>query len=321
MTTSVIQYNGKPTPDGLVQIYAHRGGRGLAPENTLLAYTSALRQGVDYVDMDIHISKDGELVVYHDFELFPSIVQNDKNNWIPRQPQYLIHDLNLKELGQYHIGGLQPNTEYASYFPFQQSQGLTSLLTSKKIPTLEEVISFIKKYDPKGKVGFVIEIKQENKNREYSASPEEYARKLARILKKENITDRTEVQAFNWECLSLLKKEFDHPNDVKTAYLSPEEEAKNYPNQSYPSRIKELGGDCWHPYEGSIVKQDIIEAHNNGLKIVAWGYPEKEKTDFNFERIRDLIKWGIDGLLTDRPDELRGILSLSQNLPQGFDID
>lgn len=66
MTNTVVQYNGKPVDNSTVQIIAHRGGRGLAPENTLLAYQSALRQGVDYIDMDIVITKDNVLVVSHD---------------------------------------------------------------------------------------------------------------------------------------------------------------------------------------------------------------------------------------------------------------
>ena len=60
----VVKYNGTPG-NGRTQIYAHRAGRGLMPKQTLPAYIAALRLGVDYVDMDIGMTKDGVLVLTH----------------------------------------------------------------------------------------------------------------------------------------------------------------------------------------------------------------------------------------------------------------
>ena len=45
---------------------AHRGGAGLAPENTLAAFRAGLEQGADALELDVHLSRDGELVVIHD---------------------------------------------------------------------------------------------------------------------------------------------------------------------------------------------------------------------------------------------------------------
>ena len=47
-------------------IYGHRGASGYAPENTLEAFELAAKMGADGVELDVHISKDGELVVAHD---------------------------------------------------------------------------------------------------------------------------------------------------------------------------------------------------------------------------------------------------------------
>jgi len=49
-----------------VRKVAHRGGAGLAPENTLAAFTNGLSFGPDAIELDIHLSRDGELVVIHD---------------------------------------------------------------------------------------------------------------------------------------------------------------------------------------------------------------------------------------------------------------
>ncbi|WP_303722672.1 glycerophosphodiester phosphodiesterase family protein [Malonomonas rubra] len=50
-------------------IIAHRGASGRWPENTLLAFSKALEYGVEWLELDIHLSADGELVVIHDFTL------------------------------------------------------------------------------------------------------------------------------------------------------------------------------------------------------------------------------------------------------------
>lgn len=51
------------------QILAHRGARRAAPENTLPAFARALEMGADGIELDVHLSRDGQLVVIHDFTL------------------------------------------------------------------------------------------------------------------------------------------------------------------------------------------------------------------------------------------------------------
>jgi glycerophosphoryl diester phosphodiesterase len=52
---------------GQLQIFAHRGAKAIAPENTLPAFEQALAMGVDGIELDVHLSQDGHLVVIHDF--------------------------------------------------------------------------------------------------------------------------------------------------------------------------------------------------------------------------------------------------------------
>ncbi len=51
------------------KIWAHRGASGHAPENTLEAFELAVRQGADGVELDVQLTRDGELVVIHDEEV------------------------------------------------------------------------------------------------------------------------------------------------------------------------------------------------------------------------------------------------------------
>lgn len=69
----------------VINIYAHRGYRPLAPENTLPAYTEVMRIGVDVIDMDVNMTKDKVLVVTHDLTLNPDLTKDEKGNWIIRK--------------------------------------------------------------------------------------------------------------------------------------------------------------------------------------------------------------------------------------------
>ena len=50
-------------------IIAHRGNKQMAPENTLQAFESAFQSGCNTVELDVHVSADGELVVFHDLTM------------------------------------------------------------------------------------------------------------------------------------------------------------------------------------------------------------------------------------------------------------
>jgi glycerophosphoryl diester phosphodiesterase len=184
------------------------------------------------------------------------------------------------------------------------------------------------------KVGFQIEIKNDPTQPELTASPSDFAQALYRLIMEEGIGDRTEVQAYDWRCLVELNK---LDRNIKTAYLSDHTTevmddtekgtwtAGLLPKDhgySLPKMVKHLGGNCWEPFAMDLTKSDLDEAHRLGLKVVAWGWPEQEGTEFNYARNEQLLDWGVDGIITDRPDILRGILAArGMNLPSGFEIE
>jgi len=321
---TVVKYNGKITPKNKIEIYAHRAGRGLMPEQTLPAYRGALRIGVDYVDMDVNLTKDDVLVITHDLGLNPNLTRDSKGKWVT-EPK-AINSMTVKEVQKYNVGKLKPGTEYASYFPNQFPRKFA------KIPTLKEVIEYVKKIAG-DKVGFQIEIKNDPAKPDMSATPEEYAEALYKLLKEEKVLNRSEIQAFDWRCLIALQK---LDPDIKTAYLTDHTTEKLTDSEpgtwmaglkpkdfgySFPKMIKHLGGYCWEPYEMDVTKKDIVEAHKLGLKVVVWGWPEMEKTENNYKQIEKMIDWGVDGIIVDRPDILRGILTArGYDLPKGFSI-
>ena len=72
--------------------------------------------------------------------------------------------------------------------------------------------------------------------------------------------------------------------------------------------IKHLNGDIWSPFENDISKKDIEYAHINNIKVVPWGSIEYIKQDVNDKKIKQLIEWNVDGIITDRPDIVINLL-------------
>jgi len=294
------------------------------PEQTLPAYVAALRLGVDYVDMDIGMTKDGVLVITHNLTLDPDLTRDQSGRWVT--DSIPINTLTLQELQKYDVGRLKPGTQYASYFPHQRPVDLTP------IPTLRDIVRLVKRIAG-DKVGFEIEIKNDPTQPELTASPGDFAHALYRLITEEGIGDRTEVQAYDWRCLVELNK---LDRNIKTAYLSDQTTevmdnsekgtwtAGLLPKDhgySLPKMVKYLGGNCWEPFAMDLKKSDLDEAHRLGLKVVTWGWPEQEGTEFNYARNQQLLDWGVDGIITDRPDILRGMLAArGMNLPNGFEI-
>src|SRR6266581_8515161 len=62
--------------DSTFDLEAHRGGRALFPENTLPAFANALSMGVDTLELDIGVTKDGAIVVSHERGLNPDLARS-----------------------------------------------------------------------------------------------------------------------------------------------------------------------------------------------------------------------------------------------------
>ena len=115
----------------MVQLIAHRGASADAPENTLSSIKEALRLGVDYVEIDVHLSQDGIPVAIHD-----ATVRRTTNSWIAKR----VEDLSLKQIKALDAG---------SWF--------SKKFLGETIPTLEEILSL-----DFGNAGLMIEIKKGN---------------------------------------------------------------------------------------------------------------------------------------------------------------
>ncbi|MCX6246225.1 MAG: glycerophosphodiester phosphodiesterase family protein [Bacteroidetes bacterium] len=310
---------------GKLQVYAHRGARSYAPENTIPGYATGLAIGTHWVDMDIVMSADREVVVSHDIRLNPDIVRGPDGKFITER--VLVKSLSLEELKQYDVGRLDTTSAYSKFFPAQVG------MDGVRMPTLREVIRFVNGKTNK-KVGFQIEFKTDPEHPDWTYTPAAFAAALYTILKEENIVPLCEIQSFDWRCLYEIQK---LDSRIKTAYLTEWDNEPGCPwsffdpdpaiaglwtggvlvkdhGNSIPQMVKDLGGTCWEPEDVELTKATLKEAHDLGLKVVVWTWPEHSGTTFNVDLVSELIALGVDGIITDDPGMLNSMLA-ARNYP------
>lgn len=279
-----------PTFANAINVYAHRGGRAIWPENTLTAFKGALDLQVDFIDMDINLSKDNTFMVTHDLGLNPLLTRDKNNQWIKNSP--LIKNLSESAIKSYNVGKIKKHTPYAREFLYQKPSHI------EHIPSLIEAIHFVKKYQKKP-TKFQIEVKT-NEDKDIP-SKIKYAKTLYRVLKKEKIANKTEVQSFDYEVLKAL---YHLDKRLKLAYLmelskKPKKISKTAYVLPFLKEIKRQGGSLWEPEFSLLNKKLVKSAHDLGLKVVVWGFSNNYYLEKN--QIKKAVYYGVDGIITDNP--------------------
>jgi glycerophosphoryl diester phosphodiesterase len=295
------------TPAAAFDLQGHRGARGLLPENTLPAFQRALGIGVTTLELDIAITRDGVLVISHDPALNPDHTRDAAGRFL-EQPGPAIHALTWAQLQAYDVGRLKPGTEYARQFPDQQP------LDGARIPRLADLFDLVKRAGD-GQVRFDIETKVTPDRPEETLAPEPFARAVVDEIRKAGMASRTQIQSFDWRTLQVVQK---IAPEIPTVYLSIQRRMDNIgaaapggsrwtagfqyrDHGSVPKMIKAAGGCCWSAYFNDLTPALVQEAQALGLKVLAWTVNDPAAME-------KLLGYGIDGLITDRPDVARKVL-------------
>lgn len=304
---------------------AHRGGAGLKPENTLAAFRDAVARGCDGAELDVQLSRDGEVVVFHDYRLKPEICRDATGAWIEK-PTPLVKDLTLAELRTYDIGRADPASDYARARPNVSAED------GERIPTLDDVIAVAK--TAAWPFTLFVELKTSFSEREVSADPRALAEATLAVLKRQDYLARTILVGFDWPGLlhaksvepsvdcwftTMAQSWFcnrpvppidDPPSAVSLVALRHWAEtgtspwaggydAVNY-GGSIIQAIKAAGGDGWFPYHRDATDAAVAQARALGLKVGAWTVDDASE-------MKTLVDGGLDAICTDRPDVLAGI--------------
>ncbi len=303
-------------PAAAFDLQGHRGARGLAPENTLPAFATALGIGVSTLEFDIGISADGAVIVAHDRRLNPDFTKDADGAWIA-SPAPRLRDLPLAALQRFDVGTIKPGTDYARQFAAQTP------VPGTRMPTLGDVAALAEKANA-GQVRFNIETKISPLAPEETVSPELFAQTLIDEIRRLGIGDRTTIQSFDWRTLGHVARTAP---EIARVYLTFERadgsggdtvgkgrgaspwtglDAAVHGN-STPRLVAAAGGKIWSPFFRNLSAETMAEAKTLGLTVIPWTVNAPADMDA-------MLALGVDGIITDYPDRLRAQLA-ARGLP------
>ena len=279
--TSCFETSKKQSSTGSFDKQAHRGGRGLMPENTIASEKNAINYDCT-LEMDLQMSKDKKIVVSHDPYFNSDFCLTPEGDTMTKQDgrSRMIYNMDYDSVARYDVG-MKP------YPAFPQQKKVHAIK-----PLLDVLIDSVEAYaKQKNHINhYNIEIKSSPKL-DGKAYPdlEQYVDSAMRIIIDKNIASRTMTQSFDVRALRMIHEKYP---TVQISFLV---DAKN--KKSAEGYIGELGfkPDIFSPEYSLLTKELVNEFHKKGIRIIPW-------TPDTLEEMKDLKSMGVDGLITDYPD-------------------
>ena len=269
-------------------LQAHRGGAGLHPENTLAAFGAALTLGVSTLELDVHLTREDDVVVSHDPALADArlIRQLTRPDLPPTMP--LLRDV-------------------------------AALLDERRAHT----------------VRINLEIKYDAMAAAELTSRADFVAVTLEAIRIDGLVDRTSVQCFDWGVLQLVGKQEQGVRRnllVSPKYLKPEQDGPSRwfggldVAEEFVVTAAEQGFDAISPMHGSpflsgvddaayvpFASGELIDrAHDVGLQVIPYVVDDPPT-------MAALVRLGVDGLITNHPARLRGVLEAhGLPLPESF---
>ncbi len=253
-------------------VIAHQGGDGLWPSNTMFAFRNAVNLGVDVLEMDVHSTSDGVIVVIHDATV------DRTTNGSGRVQEFTFAELQTLDAG-YRWPTLAEESHRTDR-PFR-GRGIT-------IPALEEVLQSFPE------MRFNIEIKQQEPS---------IARPLCQMLREYNLTEQALIASFHPQSIAEFRAACP---EIPTAAVEPEIRTffvlnslyigHVYPSTAFAFQVPEYSG-------GQLVLSDrfVRSAQRLNLDVHPWTINDPQQ----MARLLDL---GVNGIITDYPDRMLALL-------------
>jgi len=252
-------------------VIAHQGGDGVWPGDTLFAYEKAVEIGSDVLEMDAHVTKDGEIVLMHDEKV-------DRTT----DGTGLIEDLTLAELKQLDAA-YKWSIDGDKTFPFR-GQGI-------QVPTLREL------FEKFPNMRYLIEIK-------LTKNP--INKPFCDLIREYNMQDKVIVGSFHDEAMAQFRATCPEiatsgsTNEVTEyvilgklflgGFVAPQYQALQVPWEKSESKGIPI-----------MTARFIRESHAKNLHVEPWTVNDPEL-------MKQYIEWGVDGIITDRPDLMLQVL-------------
>ncbi len=262
---------------------AHRGGRGLMPENTIAAMKNAIDLGITTLEMDTHITGDKQVVVSHDDYLSSQFILKPNGEKISKaeEKSLIIYKMNYADLRKYDVG-----SKFHDKFPEQKKM-------KAYIPLLEDLIDSVQTYikqNNKKQLFYNIETKCDAKgDGVYNPEPAEFVKLLMDVVMKKKIAPYVVIQSFDKRTIQLINQKYP---GIRTSYL-----VNN--KKSVEENLAELGFKpfIYSPEHKLVTAELVAKVHAQQIKVIPW----TANTKADIQRLKDLK---VDGIITDYPDLL-----------------
>ena len=269
-----------------VMLSAHRAGGGLQPEETMAAFKLCMEaKYVDIVEFDLHLTKDGELVLMHDHE----VDRTSDGPIVFGKKGVKIQDKTLAELKQLNFGYNFQDRE-GNYVYREEGVDLTDV----RILTLNEILTYLRDVRPDGGLKYIIEIKDGGKVGKRAMD------KLYEAMVEFDIVDKTIVGTFKGDITKYIDDKYGDVVkrsagilEVLNFYYAFLWGVKQNPDKlGYDVLQIPMGFDGFFDMS---TKAFIDYAHSIGIAVQYW-------TINDADDIATLIDNGADAIMTDNPD-------------------
>lgn len=304
------------------QLIAHRGGSGLRVENTLAAFAHAIELGADGAELDVHLSRDGQVVVHHDDRLNPAYCRHVDGDWISADEARPLSSLTYAELQAYEIGMPRPGSEYARRHPRIQP------VADQHIPLLRDVVRLARSRSQH--FVLVTEIKSPTLDAAHKPWVSLVDATLA-VIDAEDFAARSILCSFDWGALRHAKSRrpwlatwftsdplsWFEASQPPLADISPDTRElaclrEEYaigdaawfagfdPRRfagSYVEAVAAAGGNAWFPFHRDCTARTCQESARLGLDSAAWSANLQDCSE-----LARLVRAGVGNLVVDYPD-------------------
>ncbi len=250
-----------------ILVHGHRGARARRPENTMPAFEYAIAQGVNALEMDMAVTKDGVIVISHDPILEPPVCSGPI-------AKATIHQLTLAEVRQWDCGAVRNPR-----FDTQQT------VPGTRMPTLDDVF----RLGPRGAFAYNIETKSFPDHPEYTPPPEEFSRMVLAKIRQYQLEKRIILQSFDFRTLMAMRK---LAPEIRLSALI-EKDARGFTAVSAAAADAEIVSPEFH----LVTPEKVAAAHRDGLQVVPWTADTPADWDM-------LIAAKVDAIISDDPAEL-----------------
>jgi len=273
-------------------LVAHRGASAYAPEHTLDSYQLALKQGADFVEQDLQITRDGVLVCLHDLtlerttnvkEIFPTRSREELVAGIPARRWY-VSDFTLRQIKRLDAG---------SWFDVR--------FKGAQVPTFQEAIDLVR-----GKAGLYPETKAPEV---YSQRGFDMERLVLDVLRKNRLDKLSAarhtpviIQSFSPESLRRLSGTLR--TKLPLVLLVGDEARARWLTAAGLAESKQFASGIG-PAKALVDKSLVMQAHALGLSVTPYTF--RSLNTGRFKNVREemsyyLYNLGVDALFTDNPD-------------------